>query len=137
MTAVSIHYVEIFIHVSELPESIPITKITGSGSAELGQSFYLSCSVTLVERMVVSPGIDYNITWTKLYNVSQGVIGKDIDITTVTAIGDPTTTVTLTFDPLTFGDKGTYICIAEFNITQTLDLGNGSDVFDIICDSEL
>ena len=85
----------------------------------------------------MSLGIDYNITWMKVGSISQGVVGKDINITTVTAVGDPTTTVTLTFDPLRFGDRGTYICMAEFNITTTLDGGDGSDEYDIIVDCEL
>ena len=70
-------------------------------------------------------------------NVSQGVIGKDIDITTVITVGDPTTTVTLTFDPLRFGHRGTYICIAEFNITTTQDAGDSSDEYDILTFCEL
>ena len=127
----------IFIHVSELPEGITITNVTASGSAEVGQSFTLSCNVTLVERMVVSPGSDYNITWMKMDNVSQGVIGKDINITTMTTVGDPTTTVTLTFDSLRFSDRGTYKCMADFNITTTLDVGKGSDEYDITTVCEL
>ena len=112
----------------------PITNVTDSGSREVGQSFNLSCSVTLLERMVVTPGMDYNITWMKMDNASQGVVGMDINIPTVMAVGDPTTTVTLTFDPLTYGDRGIYICIAEFNITTTLDAGDGFDEYAIILD---
>ena len=120
-----------------MPEDIPIVNVTAIGSAEVGQSFSLSCSVTLVERMVVSPGMDYNITWMKMDYVSQGEIGKDINISTVTTVGDPTTTVTLTFDSLRFGDRGAYICMADFNITANLDEGEGSDEYDIITVCEL
>ena len=93
--------------------------------------------MTLVERMVVSPGIDYNITWMKMNNVSNEVIGEDINITTLTAMGDPTTVIKLIFDPLQFGDSGNYICIAEFNVTTTLDDGIGFDDTDVIVDCKL
>ena len=93
--------------------------------------------MTLVEGMVVTLGIDYNITWMKTDNVSQGVIGKGINITTVTTVGDPTTTIMLTFDPLRYGDRGTYICMAKFNITTTQDGGEGSDEYDITTVCEL
>ena len=85
----------------------------------------------------MSPGVDYNITWMKMDSVSQGVIGKDINITTVTEMGDPTTTVTLTFDPLKFGDRGTYICWAELNVTRTQDGGEGSEEVDVVVDCKL
>ena len=130
----SLHAVNL---VSELPEDIPITNIIASGSAEVGQPFTLSCNVTLVERMVVFLGSDYYIGWMKLDSISQGVIGKDINITTVTVMGDPTTTVTLTFDSLRLGDRGTYICLAEFNVTTTLDDGEGSDEVDIVVECKL
>ena len=116
----------------ELPDEIPIINITASGSGEVGQLFNLSCSVTLVERMWVSPGIDYNITWIKMDNVSQGEIGKDISIPIEATMIDSTTTLTLTFDRLRFEDRGTYICIAEFNITTTYDAGDESAQQDII-----
>ena len=120
---------------SDLPDWIPMTSSTGSGSGEVGQPFNLSCSVTLVERMVVSPGSDYNITWMKMD--SQGEIGKHINIPTLTEVGDPTTTVTLAFDMLRFEDRGEYICIAEFNLTTTNDAKDGFDEYDIITASEL
>ena len=88
---------------------------------------------------MVSLGMDYNITWIKMDNVSQGVMGEDINITTamMTAVGDPTTTVNLTFDPLRFGDRGTYICMAEFNISKTQDAGDNMDEVDVIVDCKL
>ena len=70
-------------------------------------------------------------------NISDGVIGKDINVTTVTVMGDPTTTVMLTFDPLRFEDRGTYICMADFNVTTTFDVGKGSDEYDITTVCEL
>ena len=85
---------------------------------------------------MVSPGIDYNITWIKMDSVSQGVIGKDINITTVMTVDDLTTTKTLIFDSLRFGDRGRYICLAELNVTTTLDGGDSLDKYDIILDCE-
>ena len=93
--------------------------------------------MTLVERMVVSPGVDYNITWMKMDSVSQGIIGKDINFFTETVMGDITTIVTLTFDPLRFEDRGTYICMADLNVTRTLEGGEGSDEYDIVTVCEL
>ena len=123
--------------VSELPEEIPIVTITASGSAEVGQSFNLTCNVSLVEGMVVSLGMDYSITWMKMDDVSQGEIGVTVNIPTVTVEGDPSTTVTLIFDPLKFDDRGKYICVAEFNVTTTGDEGDGFDEEDLIVDCEL
>ena len=127
----------VFIDVLELPEEVPIVSVTASGLTEVGQSLNLSCNVTLVERMVVSLGVDYNITWMKMDSVSQGVIGKDINITTVTVMSDPTTTVTLTLDPLRFGDRGTYICMADLNVIRTLEGGEESEEVDVIVDCKL
>ena len=111
-----------------------MTNITASGSGALGQPFSLVCNVTILERLVVSPGIDYNITWMKMDSVSQGVIGKDINITTLTTVNPLTTTKSLIFDSLRFGDRGRYICLAELNVTTTLEGGNSSDQYDIILD---
>ena len=70
-------------------------------------------------------------------NVSQGVIGKDINITSETVMGDITTTVTLTFDPVRFGDRGTYICMADLNVTRTKESGEESEEVDVVVDCKL
>ena len=122
----------------ELPREFPMTSVTVSGSGAVGQPFNLSCHMTTLERMVVLiPGIEYNITWMKMDSVGQEVIGRDINITTVTTVDDLTTTKTLIFDFLRLGDRGTYICLAEINVTATLDGGDSSDEYDIIFDCEL
>ena len=121
-----------------LPEEVPTTRVTATaGSVALRQSLTLSCNVTILERLVVSPGINYNITWIKMDSVGQQVIGRDITIPTVRTVNGITTTITITFDSLRYGDRGRYICAAALNFTTTFDGGYDSDEYDITFDCEL
>ena len=120
-----------------LPAEVPTTTVTATGSVVLRQSLTLSCNVTILERLVVSPGINYNITWIKMDSVGEQVIGRDITIPTVQTVNGITTTTTITLASLSYGDRGLYICEARLNFTATFDGGYDSDTYDITFDCEL
>uniref|UniRef100_A0A1X7V2B3 Protein-tyrosine-phosphatase n=1 Tax=Amphimedon queenslandica TaxID=400682 RepID=A0A1X7V2B3_AMPQE len=84
------------------------------GSVEVGQSLTITCTITTVERLVVTP----MITFTKMNDTDMEMLSnlnRPCSITT-----DDTgsvTNYTLVLDPVRFEDAGMYTCMAEFNVT--------------------
>ena len=110
------------------------------GSVEVGQSLTITCTITTVERLVVTP----LITFVKLNDTDFEIL-SNLNITT-----DGTgsvTNYTLILDPVRFEDAGIYACIAEFNVTgfnntndpstATYDYQEDSDTFNLIVDCKL
>ncbi|XP_019851151.1 PREDICTED: protein sidekick-1-like [Amphimedon queenslandica] len=111
------------------------------GSVEVGQSLTITCTITTVERLVVTP----MITFTKMNDTDMEMLSnlnRPCSITT-----DDTgsvTNYTLVLDPVRFEDAGMYTCMAEFNVTgfnntndpstATYDYQEDSDVFNLIVD---
>ncbi|XP_019851145.1 PREDICTED: neogenin-like [Amphimedon queenslandica] len=81
---------------------------------EFGQSLTITCTITTVERLVVTP----MITFIKMNDTDMEMLSnlnRPYSITT-----DDTgsvTNYTLILDPVRFDDAGMYTCIAEFNVT--------------------
>ena len=86
------------------------------GSVEVGQSLTITCTITTVERLVVTPFITFiKMNETDVEMLSN--LNRPYSITT-----DDTrlvTNYTLILDPVRFEDAGmhTCTCIAEFNVT--------------------
>ena len=75
------------------------------GSVEVGQSLTITCTITTVERLVVTPLITFMKSDMKiLANSSLRTTGS-------------VTNYTLILDPVRFEDAGMYTCMAEFNVT--------------------
>ena len=84
------------------------------GSVEVGQSLTITCTITTVERLVVTPLITFiKMSETDIELLSN--LNRPYTITT-----DDTgsvTNYTLILDPVRFEDAGMYTCFAEFNVT--------------------
>ena len=79
------------------------------GSVEVGQSLTITCTITTVERLVVTPFI----TFIKM---------NETDVEMLSNLNRPddtrlVTNYTLILDPVRFEDAGMHTCIAEFNVT--------------------
>ena len=88
--------------------------IVTDGSTEVGQNFNITCTVRVVERLVVKPTIEI----TKM-NTSDTYLLQDINVP-YSIITDDTgseSNWTLTLEPVRFEDRGVYRCMAKFNVT--------------------
>ena len=88
--------------------------IVSVGSPEVGQNLNITCTVKLMERLVVKPTIQI----TKM-NTTDTYLLQDINVPYL-IISDDTgseSNVTITLEPVRFEDRGVYRCIAEFNVT--------------------
>ncbi|XP_019860201.1 PREDICTED: uncharacterized protein LOC105314995 [Amphimedon queenslandica] len=124
-------------------ESLPPMTVDFSsvGSVEVGQSLTITCTITTVERLVVTP----MVTFIKMNDTDMEMLSslnRPYSITT-----DDTgsvTNYTLILDPVRFEDAGMYTCMAEFNVTgandtndpstATYDYQEASDVFNLTVD---
>ncbi|XP_019860105.1 PREDICTED: netrin receptor DCC-like, partial [Amphimedon queenslandica] len=114
---------------------------SSAGSVEVGQSLTITCTITTVERLVVTP----MVTFIKMNDTDMEMLSnlnRPYSITT-----DDTSSVTnytLILDPVRFEDAGMYTCMAEFNVTgvndtndpstATYDYREDSDIFNLTVD---
>ena len=85
----------------------PIIDVTTNGTTEAGQTFSLICTVTMASDQTPRP----TVTWMK-------VTGGNIAFPSATQETTPTTTtLTISFSPLTFSHRGQYQCMVTLNIT--------------------
>ena len=111
------------------------------GSVEVGQSLTVTCTITTVARLAVTP----NVIFIKM-NENEMEMLSDLDIpyTITTVDTGAVTNYTLMFNPLRFEDAGMYTCMAEFNVTgynntdnpatATGDVQEASAAFNLIVD---
>ena len=111
------------------------------GSVEVGQSLTVTCTITTVARLAVTP----NITIRKINDTDMDMLSNlDIPYTITKDDTGAVTNYTFMFNPLRFEDAGMYACMAEFNVTgynntdnpatETGDMQEASDVFNLIVD---
>ena len=88
--------------------------ISTVGSTEVGQNLTITCTVKVVERLVVTPTIEI----TKV-NITDIYLLQDIKIpyTITTDDTGSETNWTIILQPVRFEDRGVYTCKAEFNVT--------------------
>ena len=94
--------------------------ISTVGSTEVGQNLNITCTVRVVERLVVTPSIEImKMNSTDMYLV------QDINTPYIVTIDNTRseTNWTIILEPVRFEDRGTYICEADFNVTGV----NGTD----------
>ncbi|XP_011407562.1 PREDICTED: neogenin-like [Amphimedon queenslandica] len=126
-------------------ESLPPMTVNFSsvGSVEVGQSLTLTCTITTVERLVVTP----MVTFIKMNDTDMEMLSnlnRPYSITTDDTGSGSVTNYTLILDPVRFEDAGMYTCMAEFNVTgandtndpstATYDYREDSDVFNLTVD---
>ena len=105
-TLVLFHYVIVIVLP---PMGLSISSV---GSTEVGQSLYITCTVIVVEGLVVQP----TVVWTKMDNVSMGDI-NELNIPNVTVIEGGVTNITIMLEPVKFEHRGMYYCMGMFNVT--------------------
>ena len=84
------------------------------GSTEVGQNLNITCTVRVVERLVVTPNIEImKMNTTDLYLL------QDIDIPYIITTDDTgsESNWTIILEPVRFEDRGVYICESDFNVT--------------------
>ena len=110
------------------------------GLVEVGQSLTVTCTITTVARLAVTP----NVIFIKMNETMKMLSDLDIPYTITTDDTGAVTNYTLMFNPLRFEDAGMYTCMAEFNVTgynntddsatETGDMQEASDVFNLTVD---
>ena len=84
------------------------------GLVEVGQSLTITCTITTVERLVVTP----LITFIKMSETDIELLSNlNRPYTMTTDDTGSVTNYTLILDPVRFEDAGLYTCMAEFNVT--------------------
>ena len=114
------------------------------GSVEVGQSLTVTCTITTVARLAVTP----NVIFIKI-NETDMEMFSDLDVPSTIIKNDngAVTNYTLMFNPLRFEDAGMYTCMAEFNVTgynntdnpatETGDMQEASAAFNLIVECKL
>ena len=94
--------------------------ISTVGSTEIGQNLTITCTVRVVERLVVTPTIEI-----MKMNTTDIYLLQDINIPYIVTTDDTgsETNWTIILEPVRFEDRGKYICEADFNVTGV----NGTD----------
>ena len=114
------------------------------GSIEVGQSLIITCTITTVERLVVTP----MVTFIKMNDTDMDMLSNlNRPYTITTDDTGSVTNYTLILDPVRFEDAGMYTCMAEFNVTgfnntddpstATYDYQEANDVFNLTVDCKL
>ena len=118
--------------------------ISTVGSSEIGQNLNITCTMRVVERLVVTP------TFVIMrMNIIDVILLQDSNISyTVTTIdAGSETNLTIILEPVRFEDRGVYICKADFNVTgvngtddpstATYDAQSRKQDYELIVDCEL
>ena len=114
------------------------------GSVEVGQSLTVTCTITTVARLAVTP----NVIFVKINETDMEMLSDlDVPYTITTDDTGAVTNYTLMFNPLRFEDAGMYTCMAEFNVTgynntdnpatKTGDMQEASAAFNLIVECKL
>uniref|UniRef100_A0A1X7V123 Ig-like domain-containing protein n=1 Tax=Amphimedon queenslandica TaxID=400682 RepID=A0A1X7V123_AMPQE len=96
--------------------SLPSLKVefTTLGSVEFGQNLTLTCTITTVERLAVTPSITFiKINQTDMETLSN--LNRPYSITTDN--DGSVTNYSLMLEPVILEDGAMYTCMAEFNVT--------------------
>ena len=88
--------------------------ISTVGSTEVGRNLNITCTVRVVERLVITPTIEI-----MKMNTTDIYLLQDINISYVITTDNTgsETNWTIILEPVKFEDRGVYICKADFNVT--------------------
>ena len=87
----------------------PIVEILPVGLVEPGEQYMLNCTVSVVERLIVSPVI----TWTKR-SASNTISVSPVNM----VVSDTMMSLLLNFSSLNTSDAGQYTCEVSLNVSQ-------------------
>ena len=118
--------------------------ISTVGSTEVGQNLNITCTVRVVERLVVTPTIEIMKMNIKNIFLLQAL---NISYTVTTDNTGSETKQTIILEPVRFKDRGVYICKVDFNVTgvngtddpttATYDVQFAEEDYELIVDCEL
>ena len=88
--------------------------ISTVGTTEVGQNLNITCTVRVVERLVITPTIKI-----MKMNTTDTYLLRDINISYVITTDNTgsETNWTIILEPVKFEDRGMYLCKADFNVT--------------------
>ena len=88
--------------------------ISTVGSTKIGQNLNITCTVRVVERLVVTPTIEI-----MKMNTTDIYLLQDINISYVITTDNTgsETNWTIILEPVKLEDRGVYMCKADFNVT--------------------
>ena len=86
--------------------------ISTLGSTEVGQPLNITCTVTVVEGLIVQP----TVSWTKMDDLDVMDI-NELNIPNITVVEGGVSNVTIVLEPVEFRHRGMYICMGMFNVT--------------------
>ena len=85
-----------------------MVEILTNGLAQPGEQYMLNCTVSVVDRLIVSPVI----TWTKR-SASNTISVSPVNM----VVSDTTRSLLLNFPSLSTSDTGQYTCEASLNVS--------------------
>ena len=106
---------------------IPIVEILKVGLAQPGEQYMLNCTVSVVDRLIVSPVI----TWTKR-SASSTISVSPVNM----FVSDTMMSLFLNFPSLNTSDAGQYICEVSLNVSQIGMITNNSDSVNLPLESK-
>ena len=113
VNALSVYYYTALISLSlsflHTATPIPVVEILTNGLAQPGEQYMLNCTVSVVDRLIVSPVI----AWTKR-SASSTISVTPVDM----VVSDTTRSLFLNFPSLSTSDTGQYTCEASLNVSQ-------------------
>ena len=95
-----------------------MVEILTVGLAQPGEQYMLNCTVSVVDRLIVSP----LITWTKRSAINT-IILSPVNM----VVSDTMTSLHLNFSSLNTSDAGQYTCEVSLNVSQIGMVTNNSD----------
>ena len=95
-----------------------MVEILTNGLAQPGEQYMLNCTVSVVDRLIVSPVI----TWTKR-SASNTISVSPVNM----VVSDTMMSLLLIFSSLNTSDAGPYTCEVSLNVSQIGMVTNNSD----------
>ena len=104
-----------------------MVEILTVGLAEPGEQYMLNCTVSVVERLIVSPVI----TWTKR-SASNAISVSPVDM----VVSDTMRSLSLNFSSLKTSDAGQYTCEASLNVSEIDMVTSNNDFLNLPLESK-
>ena len=100
-----------------------MVEILTVGLAEPGEQYMLNCTVSVVERLIVSPVI----TWTKR-SANNTISVSPVDM----VVSDTMRSLSLNFSSLKTSDAGQYTCEASLNVSEIDMVTSNNDFVNLL-----
>ena len=105
----------------------PIVEILTVGLAKPGEQYMLNCTISVVDRLIITPVI----TWTKR-SASNTISVSPVDMT----VSNTMRSLSLNFPSLNTSDAGQYTCEVCLNVSQIGIITNKTDSVNLLLESK-